>query len=379
MPQIHSAISCNLDQHILAAALPLFESEKVEAIEWSFDALYNLHQIPGWFTDLLATFGNEGRLIGHGVFFSLFSGGWSKPQQDWLDHLRTISRQFPFDHISEHFGFMTGEDFHKGAPLGIPFNKSTLAIGRDRLARIAEACNCPVGLENLAFSYSPREVGEQGEFLEQLLAPVNGFLILDLHNVYCQSHNFAINAVELIKHYPLNRVREIHISGGSWEQSHVEPGKLIRRDTHDDSVPQEVFELLAATIPCCPQLKFVVLEQLGSGLDTAEKRTAFQQDFACMDQLLKKATVAATVEKLNDFMPPMSTALAAPVTDDQLLSQQRLLSDILETAGNYEKAKGMLQSSTLADTDWRVENWSPYMLETAISIAQKWKHGWSAR
>ncbi|MEJ7586436.1 MAG: DUF692 family multinuclear iron-containing protein [Ferruginibacter sp.] len=164
MAKILSSISCNLDENILSAAIPLFEAEKVTAIEWSFDTLYKFGAIPEWFNELLTTFGSENRLVGHGVYFSLFSGKWSKEQQDWLIHLEKVSTSFHFDHISEHFGFMTGQNFHHGAPLPIPFTPVTLAIGQDRLKRIYQACKCPVGLENLAFSYSLDEVKSMERF-----------------------------------------------------------------------------------------------------------------------------------------------------------------------------------------------------------------------
>src|SRR3954469_10695927 len=95
---IVSAAACNLDNHLLQATLPLFIAEKVEAIEWSFDTLYNVRDIPAWFVELLETFGKAGRLVGHGVFFSLFSGKWTAEQQRWLDHLRKVSSHFQFDH-----------------------------------------------------------------------------------------------------------------------------------------------------------------------------------------------------------------------------------------------------------------------------------------
>jgi uncharacterized protein (UPF0276 family) len=88
------------------------------------------------------------------------------------------------------------------------------------------------------------EVKKHGEFLNKLVDSVNGFIILDLHNVYCQSYNFNISFDEIIHLYPLHRVREIHISGGSWEDSNILPGKKIRRDTHDNPVPEKVFHLL---------------------------------------------------------------------------------------------------------------------------------------
>jgi uncharacterized protein len=375
MAKIFSSISCNLDENILSAAIPLFEEEKVEAIEWSFDTLFKFSTIPEWFTELLRAFGKENRLIGHGVFFSLFSGKWSKDQQNWLIHLEKVSKAFQFDHISEHFGFMTGENFHQGAPISIPLNTTTLNIGRDRLKRIYDACKCPVGLENLAFSYSLEEVKKHGEFLDQLIEPVNGFIILDLHNLYCQCHNFNISFDDLIKLYPHHRVREIHISGGSWEHSHIIPGKKIRRDTHDDSVPDEVFRLLQLSISKCPQLKFVVLEQLSNGLDSASKKALFKQDFMKMDAIIKKENQSTIIRDINSFLPKKVIIIEAPIENKLLHEQQFVLSNILESATSYEQAVQLLQSSILSGTDWETEKWEPFMLETAIAIAQKWKNG----
>lgn len=375
MPQILSSISCNLDENILSAALPLFEAEKVEAIEWSFDALYKFRNIPEWFTELLKAFGEENRLTGHGVYFSLFSGSWSKDQQQWLAHLEKVSKEFRFDHISEHFGFMTGENFHQGAPISIPFTAATLALGRDRLKRIFHACNCPVGLENLAFSYSVEEVKRHGEFLDQLVAPVNGFIILDLHNLYCQIHNFNIEFDDLIRFFPLHRVREIHVSGGSWENSRVIPGKKIRRDTHDNVVPAEVFHLLELCIRKCPHVKYVVLEQLGNALDTVQKRKLFREDFIKLDKIIKKENGNRFFSGENTFLPAETLNQAPPLEDKLLHAQQLALSNILETATGYEHAAHLLQSSILFNTEWETEKWEPHMLETAIAIAQKWKKG----
>lgn len=375
--KIYSAISCNLDNSLLQASLPLFTTEKVEAIEWSFDTLYKVRDIPGWFVELLQAFGNEGRLIGHGVYFSLFSGKWTVEQQRWLDHLRKIATNFRFDHITEHFGFMTGEDFHKGAPISVPYTAETLAIGIDRLKRIRDACSCPVGLENLAFSYSPEEVKRHGEFLEKLVEPVNGFIILDLHNLYCQLHNFSLDFETLIRAYPLDRVREIHISGGSWEPSGVNPGRSIRRDTHDDAVPEQVFDLLKKALPLCPNLKFVVLEQLGTALHTVESQHGFQQDFDKMQAIVNAFNEKGHYFSTNNFLPEEFLLLQEPAPESRTLYEQQLeLSSILERAKDAQEAFQLLQNSSLAHSEWKTETWSPYMLETAMSIAQKWKRGW---
>ncbi|QIX59917.1 DUF692 domain-containing protein [Hymenobacter sp. BT18] len=370
-PTIFAALALNLDADMLAAAFPLLADGSVGALEWSFDALSGANT-PVWFTELLHAFSKEQRLIGHGVFFSLLSARWTTEQQQWLQRLNQLARQFSFNHVTEHFGFFTGQNFHSGAPLPVPYTAATLRIGQDRLCRISEACSCPVGLENLAFAYSLEEVKRHGEFLDKLLTPVNGFLILDLHNLYCQLHNFSISYEELIALYPLEEVREIHISGGSWADSSLLPDKKIRRDTHDDAVPDEVFSLLKATMPRCPHLKYVVLEQLGNGLQTEHSQTRFRQDFLRMQKLVAQQNQESRPTDYH-FLP-RQPVVSGPVEEDvRLYAQQQQLSHILETAHSYEEAHQRLLLSSLAQSEWQIEQWAPYMLETALGIAQKWQ------
>lgn len=372
-----ATLACNLDINLLRAAHPLLAAGQVEALEWSFDALYRFREIPDWFSALLRAYSEEGRLIGHGVFFSLFSGRWSAAQQAWLDRLRLLSKTYTFDHITEHFGFMTGADFHKGAPLSIPFTAQTLRLGQDRLKRISEAAGCPVGLENLAFAYTLDEVKRHGSFLESLLEPVNGFIILDVHNLYCQLHNFEQCAESLLRLMPLHRVREIHISGGSWEPAHSDPDRNIRRDTHDGAVPDTVFELLEQAMPQCPNLQYVVLEQLGGALQTPEQQRVFQDDFRRMHHLLKRYNDKAAIPvAYNDFQPPAFSLDSTPLSDEKLHQQQLALSEVLEKAESLKEARAQLASSPLAATAWQVGQWQDDMLETARQIAQKWKGGW---
>ncbi len=373
MPKILSSIACNLDVDILSAALPLLQEERVEAIEWSFDTLFNYDEIPPWFLELLTAYSHEKRLIGHGVFFSLFSGKWSQDQDHWLKHLKQSCSDFHFDHITEHFGFMTGQNFHSGAPLNIPYSKATLNIGHDRLKRIYDACCCPVGLENLAFSYSLEEVKRHGEFLERLIEPVNGFIILDLHNLYCQIQNFSIAFDDIIALYPLDKVREIHISGGSWENADTDLNRKIRRDTHDAAVPDEVYRLLEATLGKCPNIKFVVLEQLGAGLKTEESRRLFYNDFLLMENIVQRKNQIPSRESVNSFLPSSIQLNEQIAEDESLYDQQLQLSSILETSASYDEAILLLKKSCLANSEWNIEHWEPYMLETAIKIAQKWK------
>ena len=251
------------------------------------------------------------------------------------------------------------------------FDRGT--IGRRKVKRIYEACRCPVGLENLAFSYSPEEVKRHGKFLDDLIEAVNGFIILDLHNLYCQIKNFDIAFDELITMYPLDKVREIHISGGSWDDSFTEPGRRVRRDTHDDAVPEDVFHLLETSIDRCPNLKYIVLEQLGNGLTTDESKRSFYTDFLAMENIIAKKNTSPFLPAVNDFLPLSFSSPGNVVEDETLYQQQIELSAILELSESYNEALNKLNESSLANSAWQVETWKPYMIETAIKIAQKWK------
>ncbi len=102
MTQLLATAACNLDTDILTACYPLFEEERVQAIEWSFDALFDHDASPPWFEEFLQTYSHAKRLTGHGVFFSLFSGKWLPEQAQWLETLRAITRRFPLEQVTEH-------------------------------------------------------------------------------------------------------------------------------------------------------------------------------------------------------------------------------------------------------------------------------------
>jgi hypothetical protein len=163
----------------------------------------------------------------------------------------------------------------------------------------------------------------------------------------------------------------MHISGGSWSSSKVDPNRQIRRDTHDTTVPKEVFELLKKAIPLCPNLKYVVLEQIGSALKTKESQTQFRSDFLKMKSITEQHSHSS--DSINDFYPSLEFDLGLPVQDEELHLQQHQLSKILENAEGMDDAKNQLSHSTLAHSAWGIEKWDPAMLETVIAIAQKWK------
>lgn len=270
----------------LRAALPLFENGSVEAVEWSFDIPWQGHAVEEWTYDLLDEFSKSGALLGHGVSFSLLSALWDEHHIRWLELLRQECAQRKYEHISEHFGFMRAADLIDNTVLPLSMSDIALSVGVERLQLIRDAAKVPVGLENLALAFSEMQVDDQPEFVDRLLAPVEGFLLLDLHNIWCQVMNFNRDPVQLMRRYPLHRVRQIHISGGSLIDG-------VRVDTHDSQIPAEVFSMLQSAIQECPNLRYVILERMAETIVDKADEKQFRADFGTMKQIAQGASVNA--------------------------------------------------------------------------------------
>ncbi len=269
------------------ATVPLFQNNQVQAIEWSFDFSWNGAVVSEWCDGILHEFSNRGALTGHGVNLSPLSARFSKRQEEWLANAKEEFKNRKYVHATEHFGFSEAGPIAQGAPLGVPMNAESLRKGKDMMKRYADATQCPVGLENLAFAFGLEDVKRQGDFIDQLISSVDGFLLLDVHNIYCQLANFGVSELELLNSYPLSKVREIHLSGGTWSGSISGKRAAVRRDTHDDAIPQEVFNLATLALKLCPNVEFVIMERLGYTMMDLDSQQEFREDFETMEEILE--------------------------------------------------------------------------------------------
>ncbi|HEY2510815.1 MAG TPA: DUF692 family protein [Polyangiaceae bacterium] len=273
-----------------AASLPLFEAGEVSVLEWSLDMPWVLGDdaMPEWVEALCDVYAEAGCLYGHGVGFSALSTPWEPRQEAWLARLGQELRRRSYAHVSEHFGFLSSSRYLPTAPFPVPKTAESVRVGREALARLAGVVGGPVGLENLAPVFGRRDAEEGGEFLEELLAPTDGFVLLDLHNLHCQSRNTGIPVLELFDRHPLERVRELHVAGGSHWTPAAEPGRKIACDTHDKPVPEEVFALLPHALSRCPNLEVVFFERFYGTLGDPEDDARFREDFLRICSVVEK-------------------------------------------------------------------------------------------
>lgn len=279
-------LSLMSDPPWISAASPLFEDGEVDVVEWSFDTCWNSPTLPQWITEITTSYGKKNRLIGHGVSLSLLSVE-NRYQDEWLRNFERLCSRYTFSHVSEHFGFMRTRNFHFGSPLPVPYDKQLVLLAQSRLELMHQICKCPVGVENLALSLSRKDIERHASYITEIVAPIEGFILLDLHNLYCQSHNFNMTLEELFILYPVELVREIHISGGSWSEASHSRGRKIRRDTHDGAVPEEILAFLPKALAELPNLKAVIFEQLGTSLESVCAVRQFRDDFLKIKRIVE--------------------------------------------------------------------------------------------
>jgi uncharacterized protein (UPF0276 family) len=99
------------------------------------------------------------------------------------------------------------------------------------------------------------EIGNESGFLQAVTKNSGCYLLLDLHNLYCNAVNLQFDAQEVINRLPLDRVIEIHVAGGSWRDG-------FWMDAHDGRVPEPVWKLLEYVLPIAPNVAGVVFELL---------------------------------------------------------------------------------------------------------------------
>ena len=148
------------------AALPLVEAGLVDALEVDVDNEWGasrgeLIARPAWQTELLDVFADEDALYGHGVWFSFLTARLDDRQRRWLELLAQECERRRYRHVTEHFGWMTSGPFIQNTLFPAPYSRAAVEIGRDRLALLASATRCPVGLENLATALGPADATEQ--------------------------------------------------------------------------------------------------------------------------------------------------------------------------------------------------------------------------
>lgn len=302
---------------------------------WRLDA--HGHLIPNGFHREFAELQQRtGRaMVAHGVGLSMGTL-WEQDlarQARWLARIREDHSLFHFEWYTEHLGVTSLAGEALTLPLAVSMTPVMAEVIRARLDSLADIVPL-VGLENTAAHYLLGTPLEEPVFLRQLLAGPGRCLLLDLHNLYTMSLNLGFEADDYLARLPLDRVIEIHLSGGSWSEPRWSPsGRILRMDSHDGPVPEEVWGMLERILPRCPSLRAITLER--------RETTVTPADVPLLSTELARARgLAAAITSQRKLQPAspeifawsvaepdmtLSASVGLPPTREELLALEQYL------------------------------------------------------
>jgi uncharacterized protein (UPF0276 family) len=363
------------DATFVSAVKPLFADRLVDAIEWDVDSPWVLAQapiMPSWIERLLDLYAAEGRLYGHCVWLSVLSAQPQARQRRWLERLAQECARRPYRLLSEHLGFMSAGPFVINTTLPSPYVTAAVDVGRDTLGRLAEAAGSPVGLENMAAALAPADATAQAALLDDILSAVDGYVVLDLHNVFAQASNLGLDPMVLLVTLASERVREIHVSGGRWVD--IE-GRPYRFDGHNDPVPADVFALLKAALSLCREVSVVILERRGGTLRSDADVDGLRADYRHLVEIVREADASdersRPMTPLRSFKPPVASDMIR--VPEELARYQDALVEVLASTGTSQQLQArLLAHHAVAPVQDYVASFLPRCIAATSMLVRRW-------
>jgi D-arabinose 1-dehydrogenase-like Zn-dependent alcohol dehydrogenase/uncharacterized protein (UPF0276 family) len=347
-----------------SANQPLFDAGEVDVVEWSLDFGFDQGR-PTWVDDVLGDFEKRDALVAHGVEGSLMSATLTPASVDWQRQCAASCRQHRYRHLSEHYGFINAGRIARGTPFPCPPSRALLQACVDRWKQLADLTGLAVGVENLAFAFSPEDARQQADFVAELVFRSEGFLLLDVHNLWCQLENHGMVANDLLARYPLDLVREVHVAGGSYLT-----GTNFRRDTHDAAMPNGMLALVQQVVRTCKRLQSVILERTDRSLFSQEEAAAHRLEFRSLRALVAEAEYASSLPS------PEASTHRTRWPQDELENVETFQAGLLESLRSSDSRTALVQR---LHADGPTSPYAEYLqsfTETAsragIAMAKQW-------
>lgn len=175
-------------------------------------------------------------VIPHGLKLSL--GGANKPERKRLAHLARVADRFQSPLVSEHVAFVRAGGEEAGHLMPVPRTHEALAIVIENVLEAQAGLPVPLALEHVAALVQwPESEYDEATFLTILLEATGAQLLLDVSNLYANSHNHGYDATAFLDALPLDRIAYVHVGGGTMRDG-------VYLDTHTDPVQPQVLSLV---------------------------------------------------------------------------------------------------------------------------------------
>ncbi len=178
--------------------------------------------------------------VAHGVNLSI--GAVDPLNQRALRATSRLLRETGIRLLSEHLCFHQMEPRNLSFFMSLPFDDVSIDWVAENYRAARSLLGCDFALENVSTYFPvPHCPYDEPTFLTKILERTGTTLLLDVTNVYNNCVNHGQDPVEYIHGLPGDRIRQVHLAGG-----HYEDGFL--KDSHSHPVMEEVWDLFDETL-----------------------------------------------------------------------------------------------------------------------------------
>lgn len=156
-----------------------------------------------------------------------------------LDQILAVGDQVNMVNFSDHLSMTESGGIEIGQLTPIPWSIKSADVVIRKIEQIQKKLSVPFALEHVAYKFFyPQTEMTEPEFINRILDRTGCDLMLDLHNLYCNSNNAGYDPYLWLSEVKIDKVSSIHLAGGYLDKY----GTF--QDGHNQPVPEPVWELL---------------------------------------------------------------------------------------------------------------------------------------
>lgn len=176
----------------------------------------------------------------HGVGLSL--GSIEGIREDHLIRLRNLIDHIDPCFVSEHLSWSHINGVYLPDLLPVPYNAESFDVFRQNIEKTQDFLQREIFIENPS-SYLQYKMSDQEEvdFLVSLSEVTGAKILLDVNNIFVSCTNHGWDSKKYMDAIPTDLVKEIHLAGHALRE--LPSGEILRIDTHDNVVCDDVFTL----------------------------------------------------------------------------------------------------------------------------------------
>jgi uncharacterized protein len=181
----------------------------------------------------------------HGVGLSI--GSMQPLDRDHLVRLKVLCDRYQPESFSEHLAWSSHDGVYFNDLLPLPYTANTLARVVEHIDEVQTALRRMMLLENPStYVRLVESTMAEVEFLAEVSRRTGCGLLLDVNNVFVSAKNNDTEPLSYLDSFPLDRVKEIHLSGHHEEVD--DTGMPLLIDAHGTPVADAVWTLYAHVV-----------------------------------------------------------------------------------------------------------------------------------